>query len=499
MSAVLASVLDTIGRTPVVRLDRIAPAGASLFAKLESANPGGSVKDRMALAMIEAAERSGELRPGQTVVEASSGNTGIALAMVCAAKGYPLVVVMAEQFSVERRRLMRFLGARVVLTPAALKGSGMVAKARELARRHGWFWCRQFENEANARVHADTTGPEILAAFEGRRLDAVVLGAGTGGSLRGIGQALRAARPDVRIVVCEPDNAPLLAGGRAQVREADGSASESHPDFRPHPLQGWTPDFIALHTGLAADAGLVDRVLPVSGDDALRVSRELACREGVLAGPTSGATVAGALRLLQEQPDAHLLCLLPDTGERYLSTPLFDAIGQDMDAEEWDISRSSPSARFDQAPPPVPVNAAAATAPADDEAINWLDGALADERAPVQVYGLSWCEFGWTVRRLFEQLDLPHRLVAVDAPAMQAGDLGNRVRAVLRARTGQATLPQVFIGGRWLGGCSEVIAAHDSGELARLVQQTGTDTSHWPALDASQLLPRWRQPTGAAS
>jgi len=497
MATVHASVLDTIGRTPVVRLDRIAPAGAALFAKLESANPGGSVKDRMALAMIEAAERSGELRPGQTVVEASSGNTGIALAMVCAAKGYPLVVVMAEQFSVERRRLMRFLGARVVLTPAALKGSGMVAKARELARQHGWFWCRQFENEANAQVHADTTGPEILAAFEGRRLDAVVLGAGTGGSLRGIGTALRAARPDVRIVVCEPDNAPLLAGGRAQRREADGSASESHPDFRPHPMQGWTPDFIALHTGLAADAGLVDRVLPVSGEDALRLARDLACREGVLAGPTSGATVAGALRLFREQPDAHVLCLLPDTGERYLSTPLFDAIGQDMDAAEWEISRSSPSARFDQAPTPVP--AAAAVAPDDDEAIDWLDATLADDRAAVQVFGLSWCEFGWTVRRLFDQLDLPHRLVAVDAPEMQAHDLGNRVRAVIRARTGQATLPQVFIGGRWLGGCSEVIAAHGSGELARRVQQAGIDVRQWPTLDASQLLPRWRQPAGAAS
>ncbi len=305
----------------------------------------------MALAMIEAAERSGELRPGQTVVEASSGNTGIALAMVCAAKGYPLVIVMAEQFSVERRRLMRFLGARVVLTPAHLKGSGMVAKARELAQRHGWFWCRQFENEANAQAHARTTGPEIVEAFNGKPLDFVVLGAGTGGTLRGIGPVLRKFRPDTRLVVCEPDNAPLLAAGRHQDRAEDGSARDSHPDFRPHPMQGWTPDFIALHTELARSEGSLDRVLPVSGDEAIRCARELARREGVLAGITSGATVAGALQLLREHPGAHVLCLLPDTGERYLSTPLFEGIGQDMDAQEWDISRSSPTARFD-APPP---------------------------------------------------------------------------------------------------------------------------------------------------
>ncbi len=341
------TLLDTIGRTPVVRLSHLAPAGATLYAKLESFNPGGSVKDRMALAMIEAAERSGALRPGQTVIEASSGNTGIALAMVCAAKGYPLVIVMAEQFSVERRRLMRFLGARVVLTPAHLKGSGMVDKARELAARHGWFWCRQFENEANARVHARTTGPEIVNTFAGRRLDYVVLGAGTGGTLRGVGEVLRRERPDVRIVACEPDNAPLLAGGRAQERLPDGGPAASHPDFRPHPLQGWTPDFIALHTAEAVAAGYVDRILPVPGAEALACARELARREGVLAGATSGATIAGALRLLADDPGAHVLCLLPDTGERYLSTPLFDGIGQDMDEAEWDISRSSPAARFE--------------------------------------------------------------------------------------------------------------------------------------------------------
>src|SRR5690606_34903729 len=284
------SITDTIGNTPVVSLRRLAPGGG-LHAKLESANPGGSVKDRMALAMIEAAERSGALHPGQTVVEASSGNAGISLAMVCAARGYPLVIVMGEQFSVERRRLMRFLGARVVLTPAHLKGSGMVEKARELAATHGWFWSRQFENQANAEVHERHTGPEIAAAFAGRRLDYVVLGTGTGGSLRGIGHALRRLRPDVRLVVAEPDNAPLLSGGRPQPEHG------SHPDFRPHPVQGWTPDFIPLHTAAAVTAELVHRVMPVGGDQALATSRDLARRraDGAAAAGFLGGRIGAAL------------------------------------------------------------------------------------------------------------------------------------------------------------------------------------------------------------
>lgn len=486
------SVLGTIGRTPVVRLSRLAPAGAQLFAKLESANPGGSVKDRMALAMIEAAEASGALRPGQTVVEASSGNTGIGLAMVCAAKGYPLVIVMAEQFSVERRRLMRYYGTRVVLTPAHLKGSGMVDKARELAGRHGWFWPRQFENEANAEAHARTTGPEIVAAFAGRRLDYVVLGAGTGGSLRGIARVLRGQRPDTRIVVCEPDNAPLLAGGRPQERAPDGSAASSHPDFRPHPLQGWTPDFIPLHAELARREGAIDRVLPVSGAEALRQARELARREGILAGSTSGATVAGALALLAEAPDAHVLCLLPDTGERYLSTPQFEAIGADMDEAEWDISRSSPSARFDLAAP-APPPAGAPDAAADEEAERLVDAALAEPQAPLVVYGLSWCEFCWSLRRLFGHIGASARWVELDAPALQANDLGNRLRAELRRRTGQATLPQVFVGGRALGGCSETFAACTDGSLGRRLAELGQPLRPHTTVDPAQFLPRWRQ------
>src|SRR5499426_1298355 len=270
------NILETIGNTPVVKLNRLAPAGVNVYVKVESFNPMGSVKDRMARAVIEDAERSGALKPGQTVIEATSGNTGIGLAMVCAQKGYPLVVTMAENFSVERRKLMRFLGARVVLTPASEKGSGMLAKAAELAQAHGWFLCRQFENEANPDFHSRTTAVEILEAFDGDRLDYWVTGMGTGGTLKGVARVLKKERPDTKIIVCEPDNSPLLGSGVAQARRADGTASESHPFFRPHLMQGWTPDFIPKLAEDVVKAGLIDEVLPIKGGDALRYSRELA-------------------------------------------------------------------------------------------------------------------------------------------------------------------------------------------------------------------------------
>src|SRR3954447_16559319 len=240
-----ANILETVGNTPVVRIRRLAPPHVRLYVKLEAFNPLGSVKDRLALGIIEDAERTGRLRPGQTVIEATSGNTGIGLAMVCAQKGYPLVVVMAENFSVERRKMMRFFGARVVLTPAWRKGTGMLAKAVELAQAHGWFLCRQFENEANADVHSRTTAREILEDFEGEQLDYWVTGAGTGGTLKGVGRVLRELRPSTKIVLCEPDNSPMLGSGIPQPRDADGALTISHPLFRPHLVQGWTPDFIA--------------------------------------------------------------------------------------------------------------------------------------------------------------------------------------------------------------------------------------------------------------
>lgn len=291
MSGRYESILETIGRTPVVRLKKLAPAHVRLYAKLEAFNPMGSVKDRLALGVISAAEAAGELKPGQTVIEATSGNTGIGLAMVCAEKGYPLVVTMAENFSIERRRLMRFLGARVVLTPAALKGSGMLAKAVELAERHGWFLCRQFENEANATAHARTTAPEILAAFEGERLDYFVTGFGTGGTLKGVAGVLRARSTHTRIVVCEPDNSQTLGSAIPQ------PPTGSHPLFRPHLMQGWSPDFIPRLAEDARRAGWIDAIVPVNGGEALRLARELARREGIFGGISAGATLAGALQV----------------------------------------------------------------------------------------------------------------------------------------------------------------------------------------------------------
>jgi cysteine synthase A len=323
------SILDTIGRTPVVKLANLAPKSVEVYAKIESFNPGGSVKDRLALAVIEDAERSGALKPGQTVIEATSGNTGIGLAMVCARKGYPLVIVMAENFSIERRRLMRFLGAKVVLTPAADKGSGMLAKAVELAETHGWFLTRQFENEANADIHTKTTAQEILADFEGERLDYWVTTFGTGGTLKGVARALKKARPEIKIIAAEADNSRVI-GGVGQPA-ANGPITMSHPSFRPHPIQGTGPDFIPKLTQDVLDAHWIDEIMPVNGADALRLSRELATREGIFAGISAGAAVAAALKVAARAPDgARILCMLPDTGERYLSTVLFDDVPVDM-------------------------------------------------------------------------------------------------------------------------------------------------------------------------
>ena len=312
--------------------------------KIEAFNPLGSVKDRLALGVIEDAERSGALKPGQTVIEASSGNTGIGLAMVCAQKGYPLVVTMAESFSVERRKLMRFLGARVVLTPAAERGTGMVKKAVELAEKHGWFLTRQFENEANADVHSRTTAREIVADFAGERLDYWVTGFGTGGTLKGVARVLAKERPDTRIVVCEPADAPMLSEGTPQERNPDGSAAKSNASWKPHPLQGWSPDFVPQLTADVVASGVIDRILKVTGAQAMQCSRELAQKEGIFVGTTGGGTFAAALQVCQDAPQGSVvLCMLPDTGERYLSTPLFADIAVDMTEDELQLMRSTPN------------------------------------------------------------------------------------------------------------------------------------------------------------
>ncbi len=331
--AKFGSILETVGNTPVVKINRLAPPGVNLFVKVEAFNPLGSVKDRLALGVIEDAERSGQLKPGQTVVEATSGNTGIGLAMVCAAKGYPLVLTMAESFSVERRKLMRFLGAKVVLTPAPKRATGMVDMAVALAKKHGWFLTRQFENEANADMHTRTTAREIIRDFQNERLDYWVTGFGTGGTLKGVGRVLKKERPETKIIVCEPADAPMLGS------KAPQPGSGSHPSWKPHPMQGWSPDFIPKLTSDAA--GMIDQILAVPGPDAMKCSRDLAQKEGIFVGITAGATLAGALQVCKSAPKgATLLAMLPDTGERYLSTPLFADIPADMTEEEQGIAQS---------------------------------------------------------------------------------------------------------------------------------------------------------------
>ena len=337
------SVLDTVGDTPCIRVNHLAPKGVRIYVKAEAFNPAASVKDRLALNIIEAAERNGTLKPGQTVVEATSGNTGIGLAMVCAQKGYPLVVTMADSFSIERRRLMRLFGAKVVLTPRAAKGLGMYQKAVELAQANGWFLAHQFETEANAEIHEATTAREILGDFKDERLDYFVTGYGTGGTVVGVARVLRRERPKTKIILSEPANAQLVGSGTAQKRGADGAPAVSHPAFEPHPIQGWTPDFIPLVLQEAIDKAYYDQVIPISGADGVKWARALAQKEGIFCGISSGATFAAAMQVAETaEPGSVILCMLPDTGERYLTTPLFEGIPEAMTDEEQAISKSTP-------------------------------------------------------------------------------------------------------------------------------------------------------------
>lgn len=338
------SVLDTIGDTPVIRVNNLGPDHVTVYVKAEAYNPAASVKDRLAVNIIEAAEREGRLKPGQTVVEATSGNTGIGLAMVCAQKGYPLVVTMADSFSIERRRLMRMLGAKVILTPRAEKGFGMYKKAAELAEKHGWFLARQFETKDNADIHEATTAREILGDFEGKRLDYFVSGYGTGGTVTGVGRVLRKERPATKIILTEPANAAIVSSGIAQERGAGDAPAASHPAFEPHPIQGWTPDFIPAVLQEALDKKFYDELIPVSGPEGIAWAKKLAQKEGIFTGISGGSTFAVAMRVAEKAaPGSVFLVMLPDTGERYLSTPLFEGIPEDMDEAELEISRSTPN------------------------------------------------------------------------------------------------------------------------------------------------------------
>jgi len=337
------SIVDTIGDTPAVRINNLAPEGIDLYVKPEFFNPGASVKDRLAISIIEEAERSGALKPGQTVVEATSGNTGIGLAFVCAAKGYPLVITMADSFSIERRKLMRFLGAKVVLTPRAEKGMGMYKKAVELAEKNGWFLARQFETPANATIHENTTAQEILADFKDSRLDYVVSGYGTGGTITGIGRVLRQARPDTKIIMTEPANAAIVSSGQGQGREGDNAPAHSHPAWEPHPIQGWTPDFIPYVLQEAIDKNLYDELIPVPGPEGIAWAHKLAQKEGIMTGISGGSTFAIAMKVAEKaEKGSVILCMLPDTSERYLSSPLFEGIEEEMTEEEIALSHSTP-------------------------------------------------------------------------------------------------------------------------------------------------------------
>ena len=488
------SILGTIGNTPVVRINKLGPKGVNLYVKVESFNPMGSVKDRLALGVIEDAERRGELKPGQTIVEATSGNTGIGLAMVCAQKGYPLVVTMAENFSLERRKLMRFLGARVVLTPGGQKGSGMVAKAAELAEAHGWWQPRQFENPANAEIHARTTAREILDDFADVSLDYWVTGFGTGGTLNGVSRVLKEKSPGTRIIVCEPDNSAMLGSGVAQSRRGDGSHSASHPSSRPHLMQGWSPDFIPRLAEQVSAAGRIDGFVPVDGKEALRCARALARQEGIFVGISAGATFSGALQVARGAPQgANILCMLPDTGERYLSTPLFDDVGAEMTEEELELSRSTPGYRFDVAAPSAAAPAVAAGA-LDLAAAGELEAMLRDPARPVVVFAFEWCEFCDSVRKAFAQYGIAYTSVDLDSAAYQRDDRGGKMFDALKRRTGSVTLPQIFVGGEFAGGCSEVFDGLKSGRLHSRLQECGIAFDPSVRTNPYELLPGWLHP-----
>lgn len=497
MSTIRPSILATIGNTPVVRINNLAPEGVEMFVKLEAFNPLGSVKDRIALGIIEAAERDGRLKPGQTVIEATSGNTGIGLALVCAQKGYPLVIVMAESFSVERRRLLRFLGAKVVLTPAANKGSGMIEKAVQLAKKHGWFLARQFDNPANADTHARTTAEEILTDFGIDGLDYFVSGLGTGGTMLGVASVLKVRSPRTRLIGCEPENAQILASGRIQPMRPDGVPSESHPVFRPHPMQGWTPDFVPPFAASALQSKLIDAIEPVTGDDAIVWSRQLAAREGIFCGITSGATFAAAIAVARRAPKgSRILAMLPDTGERYLSTPLFADIPEDMTDEELALSNSTPGHRFGGSPQ-VSIVPPKRELPAEDVAA--LEDIIETSKEPVVLFGLEWCEFTWSVQRFLRDAGIAYRVINLDAATYRADRMGDRLRWALRDKLGSATLPQVFLGKRYLGGAGETLRAFEDSCLEADLGALELTVPAETAGSATSYLPKWVHPRQATA
>jgi cysteine synthase A len=498
MGHIYGSILDTIGNTPVIKINNLGPKHVNLYVKVEAFNPLGSVKDRLALGVIEDAERRGELKPGQTVIEATSGNTGIGLAMVCAQKGYPLVVVMAENFSVERRRMMRFLGAKVVLTPAAEMGTGMIAKAKELAEAHGWWLPRQFVNPANAEMHMRTTAVEILDDFADIGLDYWVTGFGTGGTLNGVSRVLREKSPKTKIMVCEPDNSQLLGSGIPQERNADGT-DRTHPSFRPHLMQGWGPNFIPALVEEVNDGKYFDGLLPINGNHAIQCAMDLAQKEGIFVGTTSGATFAGALAVADSAPQgSNILCMLPDTGERYLSTPLFEAIVEDMNEAELEISRSTPGYRFDISEPEAeteePATQAAEAVELDPAAVEEVDSLLRENADKVLMFALEWCEFCWSVRKMMAECEVPYVSVDLDSVAYQDNDRGGKILEVLKQRNDWDTIPQIYVGDTFVGGATDLFDFGRSGDLERKLTELQIHYNESIKRDPYSFLPAWLHP-----
>jgi cysteine synthase len=497
MGRLYASILDTIGNTPVVKINNLGPKHVNLYVKVESFNPMGSVKDRLALGVIEDAERRGELKPGQTIIEATSGNTGIGLAMVCAQKGYPLVIVMAENFSIERRRMIRFLGAKVILTPASDMGTGMIAKVNELVEAHGWWQSKQFSNPANAEMHERTTAVEILDDFAEVGLDYWVTGFGTSGTLGGVSRVLREKSPNTRIVVCEPDNSAILASGIPQARNPDGTY-QTHPNFRPHLMQGWSPNFIPTFAEEAVAARHIDIMMPINGNHAIQCALDLAQKEGIFVGTSSGATFSGALQIAEAAPaGANILCMLPDTGERYLSTPLFESIGEDMNDEELEISRSTPGYRFDASPEPAdePVEAApAAAVELDPAALTEVDELLAAHQHELLMFSLEWCEFCWSVRKMLTACEIPFATVDLDSVAFQENDRGGKILAVLNQRNNWPTIPQIYVGGEFVGGATDLFDVGKAGELQPKLAARNIPFNETINKDPYSFLPTWLHP-----
>lgn len=489
--AIYDSINETIGRTPIIRLKNMSPKeGVDVFVKLESENPGGSVKDRLALGVIEWAEKHGQLKSGQTVVEASSGNTGIGLAMVCASKGYPLVCVMSEAFSIERRKLMRFLGARVILTNPAHKATGMIIKAKELADKHDWFWPNQFENEANAWIHRETTGPEIVNAFRdaGKTLDHFVCAYGTGGTVLGVGSYLKEHSPQTTVHVCEPDNAPMLYSGIPTIYPEDGTPSSSfdvaHPVWRPHLFQGWAADFIPKLLDEATKAKAYQNVLHSSGIEAMETCKELARKEGIFSGTSGGGVLAAALKLAKDSVDGtSILAIIPDTGERYLSTPLFGDIPADMTEEEKQIAASTPSL-----PPPAP-----GLPDVLPEATEFVKKEITERK--VLCFMLEYCEFCWTLTGLLDALGVEYHRIDIDSFEFAKDNMGNKYRSALQETTGCKTFPQFFIDGKFIGGAVDACMLWKKNELQKIFEEAGVkggnDNFNNYEGDAFEFLPKW--------